>query len=215
MPDELLDVQDRDRIDAREGLVEQHEPRLRRQRPRDLHPAALAPGQAVAAVVGEVRDVQLVQQPFEPAPAPVPVQPRARLEDRHDVLPHRQAAEDRRLLREVAEAHPGADVHGAARQFVPVEAHGARVAGDQADDHVEARRLARPVGSEQADDLPALHGEADVVDDGAAAVAFREPASGERGHRCSVRGPRVVAVPGGRGPGHRAPTAPGPSSARS
>ena len=43
--DDGLDVVDRDRVDARERLVEHHELRLRHERPRDLEPAALAAGE--------------------------------------------------------------------------------------------------------------------------------------------------------------------------
>src|SRR5690606_29105237 len=42
MGDEIADIADGDRIDARKGFVEQHEGRLRRQRARNLDAAALA-----------------------------------------------------------------------------------------------------------------------------------------------------------------------------
>src|SRR5437868_11429538 len=43
--DDLLDVEDRDRVHARERLVQQDEARARGERPGDLHAAALAPGE--------------------------------------------------------------------------------------------------------------------------------------------------------------------------
>ena len=181
--DDLLNVQDRDRIDAREWLVEEHELRIRRQRARDLHPAALTPGQAVAALSGEVRDIELAQECFEAVFAIGPAQSRPRFEYRHDVISDREVAEDRRLLRKIAKTGPGPDVDRAIREIVPVEVHGAGITCDEADDHVEARRLARAVRPEQADDLSAAHGEAYIVDDQAVSVAFRESARGENCHR--------------------------------
>ena len=46
MADDALDIEDRDRIHARERLVEQDEQGVRGQRPRDLYAAALAARQA-------------------------------------------------------------------------------------------------------------------------------------------------------------------------
>ena len=179
----LLYVDDRDRVDARERFVEEHESRLRRQRSCDLHPAALASRQAVAALVGEVRDLEIVEKRLEAAYSVRPAQLRPRFENCHDVVPHRQVAKYRRFLRKIAEAGPGADVDRTVREIGLVEVHGAGIAGDEADDHVEAGRLARSVRPEQPDDLSAAHGEADTVDDQAVAVAFRESARDENGHR--------------------------------
>src|ERR687896_1550339 len=44
-PNDALDVEHRDRIDPGEGLIEQDERRPGAQRPRDLQPAPLSPGQ--------------------------------------------------------------------------------------------------------------------------------------------------------------------------
>lgn len=59
---------------------------------------------------------------------------------------------------------------------------------DQADDHVETGGLACAVGTEQADDLAALDGEADVADDLAALVAFGQMLGFEGGHYCVCPG---------------------------
>src|SRR5215212_5929817 len=57
MADDALDVEHRDRVDAGEGLVQQHELWLRGKRPRDLHPTPLAARQALAEAVADMPDV--------------------------------------------------------------------------------------------------------------------------------------------------------------
>ncbi len=73
----------------------------------------------------------------------------------------------------------------------------AGVGAHQADDHVEAGRLAGAVRPEQADDLAAADGEVHVLDDLARAVAFLQAAGGQ-----------LLGLPGaraaGRGIGARA-----------
>ena len=80
-----------------------------------------------------------------------------------DVLLDRHAAEDRGLLRQIAEAHAGALVHRLAGDVLAVEPDLAAVRGDQAGDHVEAGGLAGAVGAEQAGDLAALDVQGDVA----------------------------------------------------
>ena len=63
---------------------------------------------------------------------------------------------------------------GVARMLVDVEAPDRHLAAglhDQAGEDVDQRRLARAVGAEQAEDLPARHVEADVVERALAALA--------------------------------------------
>ena len=105
-----LDVADGDRIDAGEGLVEQHEGGPAGQRARDLAAPPLAAGERDRRRLPQMRDVELLEQRVEVLLAP----PAVRLDDlQHgaDVVLHRQAAEDRRLLRQVADAEAGALVH--------------------------------------------------------------------------------------------------------
>ena len=62
--DDLLQVEDGNRIDAGKGFVEQDEGRLDAETARDLHASALATGQGIAAGLADVAEVQLVQQFF-------------------------------------------------------------------------------------------------------------------------------------------------------
>jgi hypothetical protein len=94
---DALDVVHGERVDAGEGLVEQDEGGIRRERARDLDAAPLAAREAHAEVVPEMRDVQLLQQALERLFAASVVEVVARLEDRLHVVDDRQLAEDRRL----------------------------------------------------------------------------------------------------------------------
>ena len=60
-----------------------------------------------------------------------------------------------------------------------VEFDDALVRPDEAGDHVEDRRLAGAVGTEQADRLAPPHRQADVLDDDRAAIAFAEIGDGQ------------------------------------
>ena len=93
-----------------------------------------------------------------------------RLEDREEVLDGRHAAEDRRLLRQVAEAAARPPEHRERRDVLAVEQDRARVGRHEPDRHGERRRLSRAVRPEEADDLAALYADADVVHDRPAAV---------------------------------------------
>ena len=66
-------------------------------------------------------DVQLLEQALERLVARGIVEVAARLEDRHDVVGDRHAAEDRGFLRQVADAAPRARVHRQRRDVLAVE----------------------------------------------------------------------------------------------
>ena len=119
-------------------------------------------------------DLQLVEQRLEPV-GPVSAVHRQRLEDREDVLLHRQLAEDRRLLREVADPLASPLVHRHPRDILAVEADDAPVRRDQACDHVERRRLAGAVRSEEPDDLALPQFDRDIIHDVAITVSLHQP----------------------------------------
>src|SRR5688572_13726120 len=99
-PHDLLDVADRDRIDPGEGLVQEQVLGRRHERACDLQPPALAAGERVRRVRRQAGEVQLRQQ-LARAPPSLVAREVERLEDREQVLLHRQLPEDRRLLRQV------------------------------------------------------------------------------------------------------------------
>src|SRR2546430_6577898 len=109
--DDLLDVADRDRVDAREGLVEQQVLRRRDERAGDLEPPPLAARERVGGIRRQRCQVELGQELARSLPALVARQVK-RLEDRQKVLLDGELAEDRRLLRQGPRAHAAARVHG-------------------------------------------------------------------------------------------------------
>ena len=66
LADDALDIEHGQRVDAREGLIEQHEARFGGERPRDLDTAPLAPREGQAETLAHVADAQLLQQLLEP-----------------------------------------------------------------------------------------------------------------------------------------------------
>src|SRR5256886_12702190 len=116
--DDLLEVADRDRVDAREGLVEQQVLRRRDERARDLEPPPLAARERVGGIRRQRCQVELGQELARSLPALVARQVK-RLEDRQKVLLDGELAEDRRLLRQVPDAHAAARGHRPARGLVP------------------------------------------------------------------------------------------------
>ena len=169
--DQILDVADRDRIDAGERFVEQHVIRPRRQRARDLDAAPLAAGQRDRRRLAQARDVELVEQASSSA-SRFFLLGLDHFEHRADVLLDRQAAEDRGFLRQIADAEPGALVHRQLGDVVAVELDGAVIRLDQAGDHVEHGGLAGAVRTEQADRLAAADIDADAAHDLAGAKAL-------------------------------------------
>jgi hypothetical protein len=73
-------------------------------------------------------------------------------------------------------------VHRLVADVQVVDQYAALIGLDQADDHVEAGGLAGAVGAEQADDLAAVDGQADVAHDLAALVALGQVLSFQSCH---------------------------------
>src|SRR5205085_5266684 len=160
--DEVLDVADRDRIDAGKGLVEQHVVRARGERARALDAAALAAGQRNRRRYAQARDVEFVEQRVELALALLAARFH-HFQHRADILLHGEAAEDRGFLRQIADAEPRALIHRQLGDVMAVKLDGAAVGLDQAGDHVEHRGLAGAVRTEQADRFAAADIDADAA----------------------------------------------------
>src|SRR4051812_14698677 len=171
MADEVLDVADRDRIDAGKGLVEQHVVRTRRQRTRDLDAAPLTAGQRDRWRFPQARDVEFVEQRVELLLALL-ARGLDHFEHGADVLLDGETAEDRGFLRQIADAEPRALIHRQLGDVVAVELDRTAVGLDQAGDHVEHRGLAGAVRTEQADRFAAADIDADAAYHLAAAKAL-------------------------------------------
>src|SRR5438128_8402570 len=118
--DEVLNVADRDWIDAGEGFVEQHVVWTRRQCARDFDAAALAAGQRDRWRLAQPRDVEFIEQRIEFGLALLAVG-LGDLEHGGNVLPDGEAAEDRGFLRQIADAEPRALIHRQLGDVVAVE----------------------------------------------------------------------------------------------
>src|SRR5439155_1534464 len=164
----------RDRIYPGERLVEQHELGLGDERAGDLEATPLTPGKLEPLLPPQMLDRQLVEQSLQPL-APLGVPQRQGLEDRPDVVLHGELAEHRRLLGQVADAHPCPTVHRLRRDVPSVERDVPAVGPYQAGDHVERRGLPRPVGAEQADDLALIELHAHIVHDRTTLVGLEHP----------------------------------------
>jgi hypothetical protein len=121
------------------------------------------------------------------------------LQDGADVLLHRQPAEDRCLLGQVADAEAGALVHRKARHVVPVDLDRSGVDADQPGDHVEDGGLARAVRSEEADGFAAAKRQRNVLHnhpalEGAPQAPCHEPILGAVLARCFDD--FVIVIPG-------------------
>src|SRR5512134_4087297 len=65
-PDDLLDIEHRDRVHPGEGLVEQDEARARGERARDLHAPSLPAREAYREARPQVADIQVAQEVVQP-----------------------------------------------------------------------------------------------------------------------------------------------------
>src|SRR5688572_18173412 len=105
------------------------------------------------------------------------------LENRLDVLFDRELAKYRVFLRQIGNAEPRAAVHRIVGEVPAVQVDRPCVGGHQADDHVEARGLARTVGPQQPDHFSARHIERYVLHDGTRFVALAKVLDAQQAHR--------------------------------
>ena len=159
--DQVPELAAADRVDARGGLVEEDDRRLvedRAAQGQPLLPAAREDGRRLAAVPGQPRhfDHPLLPRPFlfprDAVDAAVEV----------DVLLDGEVLVEREFLAHVADV--GFDLFGLGAD---IEAgHGARAAAgaEDAAEHADGGRLARPVRAQEAEDLALLDLEADAID---------------------------------------------------
>src|SRR5690606_84327 len=116
-----------------------------------------------------------------------------------DVALDRQAAEDRRLLGQVADPQTGAPIHRQVGDVHAIQTDRAVIGLEQPGDHIEAGGLAGAVGPEQSHRLAAPHLQVDVAQDQPRLEALAEAArleAGGLGHQTRPR--RRLAVVGER-----------------
>jgi len=162
-------------VDAGDRLVQHEQVRFARERARDEHALLLADGQLVQRTVGDlgepdradrVVDRGTIGLALTPPPAALP-QPAGR----HD-LAHRRGhlALEVRPLRH--EPEPPSRMEPVGRLAEQPDASRRRL--DRSEQHVQHRRLARPVRPDEGNELTRPDLERDVFDHGLAAVARRD-----------------------------------------
>src|SRR5882757_4575357 len=158
-------------------LVEQHDLRVANESSGDLDDPLLPEGEGGTRTVGECRHAdefqRLTGRFFRDLLLPVAAQVEAGgdearrgavMQSRHEVFQHRHAAKQLRGLEGAAEPEPRDGARLAPDDGHAIEQHVALVRGVNAGDDVEHRRLARPVGADQAADLAGLDIEVDAVE---------------------------------------------------
>jgi hypothetical protein len=155
--DYALDIGNGEGIDPGKRFIQEHETRIRRQGPCNLHTPPLTAGEAHAEAIPHVVDMQLSQELFEPLGPRGASQLGAGFQNGHDIVCDRELAKYRGLLRQVAQAQLSAAVHGQAGDVTVIQEYFALLTARQADHHVEGRGLTGAVGAKQPDDLAAFH----------------------------------------------------------
>src|SRR5581483_12060908 len=173
------------RIDAGERLVEQHVARTRRQGASDLHAAALTAGKRDGRRLAQTRNIELLQQRVEVGLAAAAIG-LDNFQDRADVFLDVQPAEDRRFLWQVADAEARTLIHWQRRDVVTVELDAAAIGADETGDHVEDRRLAGAVRTEESGPFAPAHLHRRPFHYHAAAEAFLHRMRGEIAVACAV-----------------------------
>ena len=155
--DEVTDRLRRARVQRAGRLVEVEHLRLvdERARDRDLlaHALAEAPDTPIGGI-GHVDDAQVAVDGLPKRPAPQAVQASVV----GQVLAGGELVVQSRRLGQ--DAGDGPDALRVDPQLVPVDPRAAAARRDQAGEHADGRRLARPVRTEDAEDLTVAHGEA-------------------------------------------------------
>ena len=94
-----------------------------------------------------------------------------------------QLAKNGRLLRQIAEAKPRAQIHRQPCDVIAGQDHASRFRRFQSDDHVERSRLARAVGTEQSDNFARFDVQADIINHAPTAIRLAQVESSQ----CSRR----------------------------
>ena len=189
--DDFLNVDHRDRIDARERLIEQNKPRLYRERACNLDASPLSARQADRGAVAQVRNVQIVQQGvafgFDFLRCQI-----AQFEHRLNIFGDGELAKNGRFLRQIRKPQTGSSKNRQMRQVVSIQKYATAIHRYQTDDHVKTCCLAGAVRSQQTDHLATLDRKRNIADDGALSIRFAQAIDAQY----AFRGKHIVAGDG-------------------
>ena len=167
------------RVEGGEGLVEEDDRGVERERPGEGDPLLLTAGELVRPAPGErgVEPDELEQLPHTAASTPARAVPAE-----GDVVPHVEVGEEAAVLADVADpASLRGQVHPGGGDDLVVEPHLAVAEVHEARNDAQQRRLAAARGAEHGGRRPGRHVEVDAAQDGGLAVG--------RGHAADVQGP--------------------------
>ena len=176
-------------VQRAERLVQQDQPRTRRQRPGQRHPLLLASGELVRPAAGVVRvEADELEQLGDPRFRPRAGPALAARQAEGDVLRHRQVREERPVLGDVAEPAPVWRHPDAVAADLPVtDEHRAGRGRFEAGDHPQQRRLAASGRPDDRGDAAVGDVEVDPVEHRHRAVGAVHPAHRQRAHRPAIR----------------------------
>ena len=182
--DAVQDVGAALRVNGDGGLVEEDELRAVRDAAGDVEPSRQTAGELGRAEARVVAEAHKVDRLVHELAAPAAVAHVERAEGVH-VLAHGELVEDGHLLRD--HAHARLEVVAVGCHRLAEELDGAAVVGEQLEDAVDGRGLARAVGAKKPDNLPLADGEVQVVERDELAVALDEPGDADDVGWCGVR----------------------------
>ena len=169
--DAVQDVRAALRVNGDRGLVEEDELGAVGDAAGDVEPSRQAAGELARAKAHVVAKAHKVNRLVHQLAAPAAVAHVECAEGVH-VLAHGELVEDGHLLRD--HAHARLEVIATRRHRLAEELDGAAVVGEQLEDAVDCRGLARAVGAQEAKDLPLAHGEVQVIERDELAIALDE-----------------------------------------
>src|SRR5262245_11792769 len=175
--------------EPRQRLVEEHEARRRRQAARQLHQPELERGEAARQRLGAVGQRHLGERRRSLDPRPVDCGFASEGADHH-VLEHGQMREGPDHLECAPDAAAAERARKQARHGLAQKAHLAPIRNEEAVEHVEERRLAGAVGTDDTQDLALADVEAHVRECLQPEKRFRDPldveqhATGRGRRRC-------------------------------
>ncbi len=181
-----LHLADAERVEAGEGLVEEHQARVVEEAAGDGELLLHAAGELAGEDAGLAVELQLGEQR---AGARLPVHDAVEARHQVEVLAHGEVVEEAGLVREERELALGG--HGRGGEVVPGDADGAARGREDAAQAAQRARLAGAVGADQAEHLAGGDLEREVVDGGEAAVALRQAMNLE--HRLAHASPPAAA----------------------
>src|SRR5262249_24411430 len=143
--------------------------------------------------LAQARDVKLLEQRFEI------MRSESRIGFDHlqhgaDIFLNREAAEDRGLLRQIADPEPRALIHWQLRDLATVKFDAALIGLDKARDHIKHRGFAGAVGTEQSDSFALAHVKAHASDYFAADKSFGDAMNREQRLALGRRGAIAAAA---------------------